>query len=82
MFPAFIRAASARIVGLHLRDYSNGRQVPLGQGTFPLAQVAETLKSLKWKGWVLNEEEREDGSKLGLGVMEPSYAALQKAFPQ
>jgi inosose dehydratase len=80
--PAFLRKHHGRIVALHLRDYSNAQQVPLGQGTFPLAQVATTLKSLKWKGWILNEEEREDGSKLGLGVMEPSFAALQKAFPQ
>ena len=80
--PAFLRQHHDRIVALHLRDYSNGKQVPLGEGTFPLAQVAATLKSLKWKGWVLNEEEREDGSKLGLSVMEPSFAALRKAFPQ
>jgi hypothetical protein len=33
-------------------------------------------------GWVLNEEEREDGSKQGLSVMEPAFQALQKAFPQ
>jgi hypothetical protein len=38
------------------------------------------LTYLKWQGWVLNEEEREDGSKLGLKVMEPSFQALQKAF--
>jgi inosose dehydratase len=80
--PAFLHEHHDRIIALHLRDYRNGQQVPLGQGTFPLAQVAATLKSLKWKGWVLNEEEREDGSKLGLSVMEPSYAALRKAFPQ
>jgi inosose dehydratase len=80
--PAFLRKHHDRIVALLLRDYRNGQQVPLGQGTFPLAQVAATLKSLKWKGWALNEEEREDGSKLGLSVMEPSFAALRKAFPQ
>jgi inosose dehydratase len=39
------------------------------------------LKQLDWKGWVLNEEEREDGSKLGLRVIEPAFQALQKAFP-
>jgi hypothetical protein len=55
---------------------------PLGQVTFPLAEVAATLKHLNWQGWALNEEEREDGSKLGLTVMEPAFAALQKAFPQ
>jgi inosose dehydratase len=80
--PAFLRQHHQRIVALHLRDYQNGQQVPLGSGTFPLAEVAATLTHLEWKGWVLNEEEREDGSKLGLKVMEPSFQALQKAFPQ
>jgi inosose dehydratase len=80
--PAFLRLHHQRIVALHLRDYQNGQQVPLGSGTFPLAEVAATLAHLKWKGWVLNEEEREDGSKLGLKVMEPSFQALRKAFPQ
>jgi inosose dehydratase len=79
--PAFLRKHYRRIVALHLRDYDNGKQVPLGAGSFPLAEVAATLKQLEWKGWVLNEEEREDGAKLGLTVMEPSFAALQKAFP-
>jgi inosose dehydratase len=79
--PAFLRKHYRRIVALHLRDYHNGKQVPLGAGSFPLAEVAATLKQLAWKGWVLNEEEREDGTKLGLTVMEPSFAALQKAFP-
>ena len=49
---------------------------------FLLTEVAATLKHLNWKGWVLNEEEREDGSKQGLSVMEPAFQALQKAFPQ
>jgi inosose dehydratase len=80
--PAFLRQHHQRIVALHLRDYQNGQQVPLGGGTFPLTEVAATLTHLKWKGWILNEEEREDGSKLGLKVMEPSFQALRRAFPQ
>jgi len=79
--PAFIRKQHDRIIALHLRDYRDGKQVPLGEGTFPLTEVAATLKQLNWKGWVLNEEEREDGSKQGLSVMEPAFQALQKAFP-
>src|SRR5580658_6729404 len=63
--PTFLRQHHGRIIALHMRDYRDGKQVPLGAGSFPLAQVAETLKQLAWKGWVLNEEEREDGSKLG-----------------
>lgn len=80
--PAFLRKHHDRIIAVHLRDYRNGQQVPLGEGSFPLAEVAATLKHLHWKGWVLNEEEREDGSKQGLSVMEPAFQALQKAFPQ
>jgi inosose dehydratase len=79
--PAFLGKHHARIIALHLRDYDNGKQVPLGAGSFPLAEIAATLKHLDWKGWVLNEEEREDGTKLGLTVMEPAFEALQKAFP-
>jgi inosose dehydratase len=80
--PAFLRQHHGRIIALHLRDYRDGKQVPLGGGSFPLAQVAATLKQLAWKGWVLNEEEREDGSKLGAAVIEPAFEALRKAFPE
>jgi sugar phosphate isomerase/epimerase len=69
-----------RIVGIHLRDYRNGQQVPLGQGTFPLAQSSATLKQLDWRGWLLNEEEREDGTKAGLKFIEPAFKAMQAAF--
>jgi inosose dehydratase len=79
--PAFLRAHAKRLVGLHLRDYKDGKQVPLGQGSFPLAEVAATLKQLQWKGWVLNEEEREDGTKGGLSVIDPAFKALRGAFP-
>ena len=78
--PAFLRKHHDRIVALHLRDYRDGQQVPLGEGTFPLAEVAATLKQLDWRGWILNEEEREDGSKQGAAVIEPAFQALQKAF--
>jgi sugar phosphate isomerase/epimerase len=80
----WVRSGSSSLVGISAKvgDYSNGQQVPLGRGTFPLAQVAATLEHLNWQGWALNEEERENGSKLGLTVMEPAFAALQKAFPQ
>ena len=48
--PAFLRKHHDRIVALHLRDYRNGQQVPLGEGTFPLAEVAATLKSSTLEG--------------------------------
>jgi len=78
--PEFIRAHEKRIIGFHLRDYKNGRLVSLGQGTFPLAQVAATIKQIGWKGWVENEEEREDLSKTGAQVIAPAYKAMIEAF--
>ena len=78
--PVFIRAHASRIIGFHLRDYKNGRLVSLGKGTFPLAQVAATVKQIGWKGCVENEEEREDLSKTGLEVIAPAYKAMKEAF--
>jgi inosose dehydratase len=78
--PTFIRAHSERIVGFHLRDYSHGRLVTLGRGTFPLAAVAATIKQIGWKGWVENEEERDDLSKNGMEVILPAYKAMKEAF--
>jgi inosose dehydratase len=78
--PAFIRAHSGRIIGMHLRDFKDGHFVSLGQGSFPLAQVAATLKQIGWKGWVENEEEREDHSQSGMKVIAPAHKALMEAF--
>ena len=78
--PAFLRRHHERIVGLHLRDYRDGQLVPLGQGTFPLTDVAATLKRLQWKGWALNEEDRGAGPRLGLEVIDPAFKALREAF--
>lgn len=78
--PAFIRAHYKRIVGFHLRDVKDGHLVTLGNGTFPLAEVAATLRQLGWKGWVENEEEREDHSQTGLKVIAPAYEAMTRAF--
>jgi len=79
--PSFIRAHAKRIVGFHLRDYTkDGRLVSLGQGTFPLQAVADTLKQIGWSGWVENEEEREDHSHTGLTVIAPAYKAMKEAF--
>jgi sugar phosphate isomerase/epimerase len=78
--PAFLREHSRRIIGIHLRDFKNGHFVSLGQGTFPLAQVVATLKQIGWKGWVENEEEREDHSQSGMNVIAPAHKALMEAF--
>jgi inosose dehydratase len=78
--PAFIRAHQKRIVAFHLRDYKNGKLVTLGTGTFPLKQVADTIKQIGWTGWVENEEERDDLSHNGAQVIEPAYRAMKEAF--
>jgi inosose dehydratase len=77
---AFVSRHSARLTGLHLRDYRNGSQVPLGEGNFPLAAVAKALHQNHWNGWALAEEERLDGSKPGDAAAGPAFAALHKAF--
>lgn len=78
--PAFIRAHAKRIVGFHLRDYKNGHLSTLGTGTFPLAQVAQTIEQIRWKGWVENEEERENHSQNGAEVIRPAFKAMEDAF--
>jgi len=78
--PAFIRAHSKRIVAFHLRDFKNGDYVELGTGTFPLREVAATIRQIGWKGWVENEEERADHSQGGLKVIAPAYKAMKEAF--
>jgi len=78
--PSFVRRHSQRITGIHFRDYRDQIQVPLGQGTLPLAEIAATLKQENWTGWAMNEEEREDGSKQGLAVIRPAFQALKGAF--
>lgn len=78
--PSFVERHAARLTGLHFRDFVNGKQVPLGQGKFPLKQVASALKQADWRGWVINEEEREDGTKLGRAVLETSLQSLKGAF--
>jgi sugar phosphate isomerase/epimerase len=78
--PAFLRTHQQRITAIHFRDYQNHQQVPLGEGAFPLQAVAEVLKQTGWSGWAMNEEEREDGSKQGLTVIQPAFHALKGAF--
>lgn len=78
----FVSRHAERLTGLHLRDFRNGQQVPLGDGEFPLDAVAQALREKSWSGWVLAEEEREDGSKPGLSAMRPARLALERAFAE
>lgn len=78
--PAFFRAHHRRIAGLHLRDFKDGKQVPLGMGSFPLKAVAQAVRASNWRGWVIAEEEREDGSKPAELAATPAIEAIRKEF--
>ena len=77
--PEFVRKHHGRLAGMHLRDFKNGEQVPLGSGDFPLAAVADAIRETRWNGWVLNEEERL-ASKPGDAAVRPARDALLRAF--
>ncbi len=76
----FIRKHSTRIAGIHLRDFKSGHQVPLGQGEFPLACVAKAVAEVSWSGWLIAEEEREDGSKPAIEAVGTARQSLRHAF--
>ncbi|MBS1812491.1 MAG: sugar phosphate isomerase/epimerase [Acidobacteria bacterium] len=82
--PEFFARHHKRIAGVHLRDFKgdfkSDVQIPLGQGDFPLQQLANVIKKVKWQGWVLNEEERLSGEKPGESAVAPAKAALDKFF--
>jgi inosose dehydratase len=77
--PALVNRYHSRLVGMHLRDFKNGEQVPLGSGGFPLRALVETIRRTAWSGWVLNEEERLT-SKPGDAAVKPASDALFRAF--
>ncbi|SRR5579884_3671587 len=77
--PDFFSRHHQRIIGLHLRDYKSGEQVPLGSGTFPLQQLASAIERARWQGWILCEEERLK-SKPGDAAMRPARDALFRVF--
>ncbi len=77
--PALIQRHHARIAAMHLRDFRNGEQVPLGRGDFPLQRVAAAIRETGWSGWLLNEEERVV-SKPGYSAVKPARDAMFHAF--
>lgn len=77
--PSFLQKHLPCIAALHLRDYKDGKQTPLGRGRFPLAEVVRTLEHQHWNGWLINEEDSDGKQKLGLDVIQPAYTALRKA---
>jgi inosose dehydratase len=77
---AFLREHHKRIAGVHLRDFRNGQQVPLGQGEFDLQALAAAIRETSWNGWLLNEEERPNNAKPGNAAIEPARQQLRAAF--
>lgn len=78
--PQFFAKHYQRIIGLHLRDFKNDQQVPLGQGEFPLKELAAVIRRVRWNGWALNEEERLSGEKPGESAVAPARQALRRTF--
>jgi inosose dehydratase len=78
--PEFFARHHKRIVGMHLRDFKNGEQVPLGQGGFPIRDLAAAIKKAKWSGWAINEEERLSGEKPGEKAVAPARQTLKQVF--
>lgn len=78
--PEFFAKHHKRIIGLHLRDFKNGEQVPLGQGEFPIRELAAAIKKARWTGWAINEEERLSGEKLGEKAVAPARQTLKQVF--
>lgn len=78
--PQFFAKHHKRIVGMHLRDFKNGEQVPLGQGEFPIRELAAAIKKANWTGWAINEEERLSGEKPGEKAVAPARQTMKQVF--
>jgi len=82
--PDAIRVFAAnpgRVFGLHVRDFHNRQSVPLGQGEFPLKELAAVIRRTGWKGWLIDEEERPNlADKPGKAATGPSRATMKAVF--
>lgn len=71
----------ARAFGLHVRDFHNRVSVPLGQGEFPLRELAQVIGKTGWSGWLIDEEERpNDLDKPGKKATGPSRKTMKEIF--
>jgi sugar phosphate isomerase/epimerase len=74
-------AHPARAFGLHVRDFHNKVSVPLGQGEFPLRELAAVIQKTGWSGWLIDEEERPDmADKPGKLATGPSRKTMKEVF--
>ena len=78
--PEFFDRHHARIDGMHLRDFKDGLQVPLGSGDFRYDPLAAAVKRQQWSGWVLAEEERLSGEKPAESAAAPARQTIRRLF--
>ncbi len=78
--PAFFTRHASRIVAFHLRDSKNGQEVVLGQGEFDYRALAKAIGAAGWSGWLLSEEERLSGVKLGESATRPAREYIRRVF--
>lgn len=84
----FLRRYHARIDGMHLRDFRRrgaakedpDPQVVLGQGMNDLRPMAAAVRETKWRGWLINEEERLNDGRPGDTAIEPARAHIRKLW--
>lgn len=76
----FFTRHAKRIDGLHLRDFKNGDQVPLGEGEVNLKPLVAAIQAAGWSGWIINEEERLNDVKPGDAAVAPARATLNRVF--
>jgi sugar phosphate isomerase/epimerase len=70
-----------RAFGLHVRDFHNRESVPLGQGEFPLRELATVIRRTGWSGWLIDEEERpNEPDKPGKKAAGPSRKTMKEVF--
>jgi len=65
---------------VHLRDSLRGEEVPLGQGDVDYHPIAQAMAKVRWAGWVLAEEERLSGAKLGRAAIGPARNYIRQVF--
>lgn len=71
----------ARAFGLHVRDFHNRVPVPLGEGEFPLRELAAAIHKTGWTGWLIDEDERpNEPDKPGKKAAGPSRKTLHEIF--
>jgi sugar phosphate isomerase/epimerase len=69
-----------RIDGMHLRDALKKEEVPFGQGDRNWVPLAAAVRQSNWTGWLMAEEERLNGSKLGAAVLRPAREGIRRIF--